>query len=285
MGLPIPARDGELRWFVRRSDGELDWGSTAEEVEARNPRKKAISLTFIRATLADNPILDAADPDYRAKLEALPPAERAQALDGNWNANDADGQYFAESWFQLRDAPPFRIVRTVRFWDLAATKPSKENPDPDWTKGLRVSEMRLADGEIGLWIDDLVELRDGPGEVLAVMKRTAAADGREVEVGTWQDPGQAGKAQIHGLAGALAGYALQWIRASKDKTAYAKVASPIAKAGRVFVKSGQWWTKPLLRSLVKFPYGVHDDDVDSLSGAVQVLTGSAPVRSVKVRGL
>lgn len=176
-------------------------------------------------------------------------------------------------------------MRTVRFWDLAATKPSKENLDPDWTKGLRVSEVRLADGELGLWIDDLVELRDGPGEVLAVMKRTAAADGREVEVGTWQDPGQAGKAQIHGLAGALAGYALQWIRASKDKTAYAKVASPIAKAGRVFVKSGQWWTKPLLRSLVKFPYGAHDDDVDALSGAVQVLTGSAPVRSVKVRGL
>ena len=77
IGLPIPERDGVLRWFVRRSDGVLDWGDTREEVEARNPRKNPISVTFIRATLDDNPILDAADPDYRAKLDALPPAERA----------------------------------------------------------------------------------------------------------------------------------------------------------------------------------------------------------------
>jgi predicted phage terminase large subunit-like protein len=149
----------------------------------------------------------------------------------------------------------------VRFWDLAATRPSKEYPDPDFTKGIRVSELRLADGEIGLWVDDVAELRDGPGEVLALMKRVAAADGREVEIATWQDPGQAGKAHVHGIAGVLAGYMLQWIRASRDKVAYAKVWSPLAKAGRIYVKAGQPWTKPLLRSLQKFPYGAHDDDV------------------------
>lgn len=284
-GFPIPERDGVLRWFVRKSDGTLDWGNTREEVLARNPRKTPISLTFIRATLADNPILDAADPDYRAKLEALPAAERAAALEGNWNARDAAGDYFKKEWFVPSERPPGRVRRKVRAWDLAATSPSKENPDPDFTRGTLWYECEGPDGQPIYWLGDLRWIRSGPGEVQALVKRTAIDDGKDVEVGLFQDPAQAGKAQAYSFVGVLTGYQTQFIRANENKITFAKVWSPLVKHQRVYYRPGMDDLPSFFSEAHLFPVGQHMDWIDSGSCAFQVFTGSTPVRSITIKGL
>lgn len=79
-----PAQSGELRWFTRVK-GELVWGHTREEMAARYPGKLFKSVTFIRASIFDNKILLATNPEYLANLEALPEVERARLLDGDWD--------------------------------------------------------------------------------------------------------------------------------------------------------------------------------------------------------
>ncbi len=70
------AQSGELRWFIR-VDGKLRW------VDGHTPHAK--SLTFIRASIYDNPILLEKNPEYVATLMALPEVERARLLDGDWS--------------------------------------------------------------------------------------------------------------------------------------------------------------------------------------------------------
>ncbi len=70
------ADSGELRWFVRVG-GDIRWCGP--------DHPDAKSLTFIRASIWDNPALLEKDPGYVATLKALPPVERARLLDGDWN--------------------------------------------------------------------------------------------------------------------------------------------------------------------------------------------------------
>lgn len=81
---PDPAASGELRWFIR-DKGELVWAHTRDELVRRFPRKRPKSVTFVRATIWDNRIGMALDPDYLGNLQALPPVEQARLLDGDWD--------------------------------------------------------------------------------------------------------------------------------------------------------------------------------------------------------
>jgi hypothetical protein len=84
---PDPARSGELRWFVRVK-GHLHWSRHPAELIAKFPEEKVRpkSVTFVAASIFDNKILLAKDPDYLANLHALPEVERARLLDGDWDA-------------------------------------------------------------------------------------------------------------------------------------------------------------------------------------------------------
>lgn len=84
-GHPDPARSGELRWFVRPK-GELVWAHTRAELVAKYPGLIPRSVTFIRATVFDNKILLARNPEYLGNLQAQSPYERARLLDGDWDA-------------------------------------------------------------------------------------------------------------------------------------------------------------------------------------------------------
>ncbi len=70
------AKSGEILWFIR-VDGKIQWCDRTEP--------DAKSLTFIRASIYDNPILLKINPEYIATLKALPPVERARLLEGDWN--------------------------------------------------------------------------------------------------------------------------------------------------------------------------------------------------------
>ncbi len=92
-GYPRRDRAGALRWFVRKGD-DLVWADTAEElIDPEHPKRLPRSLTFIPASLADNPALTSANPDYETTLYSLSAVEQAKLLRGNWNAR-TDGLAF-----------------------------------------------------------------------------------------------------------------------------------------------------------------------------------------------
>ena len=73
-----------------------------------------ISRIFIPSLLSDNKPLNDSDPNYRARLEALPEKEKKALLYGDWNI--FDGQYFGEFNRDIHVCDPFPIPKEWRRW-------------------------------------------------------------------------------------------------------------------------------------------------------------------------
>ena len=269
-GFAIPARAGVLRWFARIG-GRLVWADSAEALTAAHPSARPKSLTFIPASLADNRILEAADPDYRANLEALPPVERERLLAGNWKVRAAARALFRREWFAVVDAVPAG-GRVVRAYDLAATEAKSLGDDPDWTASVRVRRVPdPADARAGVFYVEVARrLRGTPAAVEAMILNTASQDGAQVAIRLPQDPGQAGKAQAATYLRKLAGYHVKAATVTGDKVSRAGPASAQAEAGNIRLLRGDW-NDDFLDELEAFPTGRHDDWVDALADAINEL--------------
>lgn len=262
-GYPIPARAGVVRWFVR-FDKEVHWADTREELLEQfkhMPPEDVIpkSFTFIPANLEDNPALTSKDPGYRANLLALDVVERERLLRGNWKIRPTAGLYFPRSAAMIVDAAPDRVIKLCRAWDKAATLPSKSNPDPDYTCGIKMG--RLADGRILIMGMELFRL--GPAGVRKRMRNTAEQDGKRVTVCLFKDPAAAGKIDLHDTTKLLDGFAFWVLPASKGKLVMAGPLSSQWEQGNVVLLRGPWNEK-YLQFMERFPEG-HDDPTDASS--------------------
>jgi predicted phage terminase large subunit-like protein len=238
---------------------------------------------FHPALIDDNPKLDRED--YVQSLMELDPVTRAQLLKGDWNIRP-DGRMFKRSWFKPIDrrSVPGNCV-WVRFWDTAATDPAPGH-DPDWTVGCRVGR----DPQGNYYIDDMRRWRLGPSQSDKYMREVAIQDTRRVQEAMEQDPGAAGKITIHHYrinafresnfravlaAGKSRGRTTTLTAGRKTPMPKILAAGPLAshaEAGLVyFVADGSWDHDAFLSELEIFPDGDHDDIVDSLSGAVNLL--------------
>lgn len=271
-GLPIPERSGVLRWFVRVGE-DLKWADNPSDLEQYtmiNEDGQTVpippkSLTFIPAKLTDNKALMAADPGYMASLLALPMVERERLLGGNWKIRPAAGLYFQRSWCRVVDAIPAGTV-FGRGWDLAATVPTAENPDPDATSGTKIG--RMPDGRY--IVVDSVNDRLSPAGVERLLKNTASQDGKACTISLPQDPGQAGKSQVANMKLALAGYNVRSSTETGDKITRFSPFSAQAEAGNVDVLRGEWNDR-WFTALEGFPTAKHDDDPDSTSRAFDIV--------------
>jgi phage terminase large subunit-like protein len=259
-GFPIRERSGLLRWFVRDPRGELHWFDTREAAVADFPKSKPLSLTFIPATLSDNP---KGDPTYRERLEALPLVERARLLGGNWNIRKTAGTVLRREWFQIVDSPPGQVLRSVRGWDKGATVGG------DWTRGAKWCALSH-----GYYLADMASVRGTPGEVFAKMRACAEQDGLTTRVAIWQDPGQAGIVDVDTTREQIKGYALDVHKAASSKVSYAEQWGVIAEKGSkgegppVYIQRAAW-NEAFLAEVDAFPGGKHDDQVDAVSCAHQ----------------
>lgn len=267
-GYAIPERSGVIRYFIRIND-KIVWGNSRKElVDQYGVLKTDVkSFTFINSSVYDNQILLKKDPGYLANLKALSKFEREKLLDGCWNAKEGEGKIFQRSWFKVMDAHP-RLIKTIRFWDRAATKPSPENPDPDWTVGLKMG----IDAEGMIWITDVQRFREGPAEVRKRMKNIAMQE-RNVTIGLSQDPGQAGKADLQDLVTRLNGFKIETLIEVKDKETRSLPLAAQAEVGNVFLVDGEW-VEEFIDEYSTFGSGGKDDQVDAGSGAHTLLTGS-----------
>lgn len=272
-GYPIQERSGVVRWFVRVSD-VIHWADTAEElVEAHGvAATDCKSLTFIAASVHDNQALLSRDPGYLANLKALSRVERERLLGGNWKIRPAAGMYFKRHEATMLEARPTDVVHWVRAWDLAATEPGEDNPDPDWTAGALFG--RRANDRIV--IADLVHERKRASSVRELVKRVAEQDGKTVKVAIPEDPGQAGKEQASSYALMLAGWPVSRRRATKDKISRAEPFAAQWQAGNIDVVRGPW-NERLFGELEAFPGTGHDDIVDSCSDAFAEVVASIEI--------
>ena len=237
-----------------------------------NPITRDPQTVFVPARLQDNPSLDA--DTYMESLEHLDSIERARILKGDWLVTDA-GKMFQRHWFRIvSDMPAAARVRMVRYWDMAATE-VRAGRDPDWTVGA------LVGFHDGVWyISDLRRARMTPLGVEQLVAQTAMMDGRRVTIWIEQEPGSSGKATVDFYRRkVLAGFEVRGNVASGSKAERARPLSSAAEAGNVCLVEGAW-NRDFLDEAELFPTpGVHDDIVDAVSGAVEVLA----VRRARLR--
>lgn len=189
-------------------------------------------------------------------------------------------------WCEFVDAPPSydpptpsepRVVRSVRAWDRAATRPHKANRDPDYTRGVLVQWTHNG----GIYVVDGIGMRDSPGAVTEAIKAAAASDPKGTTVGLWQDPGAAGIYESEDMERELAGFDLHTERAGEAKHVYWKpVASAMRPAsgqkhGQIKIVRGEW-TDDFCMELARCPNGLHDDWADALALAY-LIGGEKPV--------
>lgn len=226
---------------------------------------RANGRIFIPARLEDNPHLDREE--YEQSLEELDYVTRQRLKLGDWSINEAGG-LFKRDWFTIvENIPPLK--RQVRYWDLAGTEPNANNPDPDYTAGVKLGQG----GDGKYYVTDVRFLRSTPRNVETLIKQTAASDGTSTLIYIEQEPGSSGIALIENYrTRVLDGYSMRGNRPTGDKVTRAQPVSSRAEGRDIHLVQGEW-NHLFLDLLCAFPQtGVHDDPVDALSGAYAVLS-------------
>jgi len=97
-----PAQDGELRWFIRKNDADVEV-SSGEQVSIDGIEYKPQSRTFFHARVEDNPVL--LRTNYRDQLNTLPEPLRTQLLTGDMTVGrkDDDWQTIPTAWILLAE--------------------------------------------------------------------------------------------------------------------------------------------------------------------------------------
>lgn len=263
-GLPIPERDGVIRWFVRVQD-ELHWFDSAADSLFAYPNIPPKSLSFIAARLEDNRKLMEADPGYLANLLALPLVERERLHGGNWNARPEAGKVFNRSWFTIVGAAP-NDTRWVRYWDKAGTEAGG-----CYTVGVK---MGWSDSAKRWFVGHVAREQLSHLGRERMIKATAQMDGMMVDVYTEQEPGSGGKESAQNTVLNLAGFAVHIDRVSGDKYTRAKPFCSQCEALNVVLVEGEW-NQAYIDELHNFnpDKGGLKDQVDASSGAFNKLSG------------
>lgn len=279
-GYAIEERSGVIRYFIRL-EGEMIWEdsngvSSREALFAQygeaagyDSPDQIKSFTFIPSKLSDNKLLMKNDPSYKGSLLSMDKLQKALLLDGNWNAKAESGTYFQRAWVDEVDFPPARLT-SVRYWDRAATEVSNENPDPDWTVGLKMGICN----EGYYWVLGMERFRKKPLGVQQGIVRTANLDGKGVRICLEEDPGGAGKSDVENLLRLVSSFDSRRRKVSKDKVTRFLPFSAACENGMVKVVKGDWneafYTE--LENFIGDDTG-HDDIVDTCSGAYNELEG------------
>lgn len=227
---------------------------------------------FVPSRLEDNPSLDAEE--YEETLQQLDPVTRQQLRWGDWDVTPEGGMFRREDFRIVAGIPlPQRVrAQVVRYWDLAATEGAA-----DWTRGLKLA--RTPDGLY--YVLDVKGCREAPAGVEALLRRTAEEDGREVGIYVEREPGSAGKGYISYLSRhVLPEFEVHAVPATGSKEVRARGVAGQVALGHVALVEGAW-IADFLDEVCAFPAeGVHDDQVDALSGAFRLLSETAHMNAV-----
>jgi len=209
-----------------------------------------------RATTRDNPYLSAefVDSVYSRYTGTF----ARQELYGEFVSSE--GALFKREWFKVVERAPDGL-RWVRFWDLAASTKTAA----DYTASARCA----LDDDGTLYIADIVRGRWEWPDVRRIIIQTARTESG-VAIGIESSGFQLAAVQDLLRERTLAGIVIRGIPVDRDKVARALPWAARAESGKVALVSGQW-INAFLDEICDFPNGAHDDQVDAVSGAVQML--------------
>lgn len=176
------------------------------------------------------------------------------------------GALFKREWFLERlieEEPPG--IRWARYWDIAVTAKTTG----DYTVGAKLGMMR--DGIV--IIADIVRGRWEWPDAVKVIAATAKMDGAGVSQGIESVGVQKGMYQTLMRDPTLVGLALKPIKVQKDKLTRAMPLLARAEAKNIALVRGVW-NKAFIDEACAFPETKHDDQVDAVSGAMQMLMSS-----------
>lgn len=232
------------------------WVKQRFMVEANDQR------LFLPARLEDNPGIDAES--YIESLGELTAHRRKQLRDGDWDVKPV-GAMFDRDFFTIIDPDdlPSELV-WCRYWDTAATKPTEQQPNPDWSAGCLFAWDPESDDE---YICHIARFREDPGATTRKIGQVAMADGVEIPIYFEQEPGAAGKQMIAERRRQLPNHIVNGLPSMKNKVARAEPVASRAENGGVFVVAGPW-VSDFFDEAEDFPpdAGGHDDQIDAVSG-------------------
>lgn len=207
---------------------------------------------------ADNPYLS------RAMLSSMQRRYTREMYEQEANGEfvDLSGALFRRSWFTVIDSAPPGLS-WYRYWDLATSVKTSA----DYTGSVRVA---MDDNTGILYIADGIRIKSEWPDARKVLIQTMRAEHYDTVQGIEE--------ALHGLAAVqelqrlpeIAHVSLTGYRVREDKLQRASTWAPKAEQGLIRIVSGEW-VNQFIDECSVFPHGEHDDMVDAVSGAVQMI--------------
>ena len=195
------------------------------------------------------------------------------------NPTPPGGGMFKMDRVQLVDKlnSDINIVRTVRYWDKAAT----EGGTGARSAGVKLSLLKngkivIHDSKKGRWATEERERN---------IRSTSEADqiqagNKAYTVGIEQEPGSGGKESAQATIRRLAGFHVIADRPTGDKAFRADPFSVAINNGDVIAIKGEWWAD-FKQEFELFPLGTYKDQVDAGSAAYNMLVGKREARVIR----
>lgn len=286
-GLPNKEMDGVTTHMVVVG-GEFHWFKTIREIEERFGKevaKYSRKFAFYSANVYDNPFIRRNIPEYVYQLENLKGVERERLLLGNWFTRLQGVGYIERDWFKpINRSEVDLTLPFIRCWDLASTKPSQVNPNPDYTRGVKCSY----DKETGeFFIHDLASCRDRPAVVQSLIENTATMDGRDCYIGIPIDAGASGRTVADTKRARLTqmGHKVVLVPARKSKLERAEPFLIALQQGKVHLVNDVFKDEHF-KELENFDGGKnngwHDDIIDCLADCYNQLTTGHLIPTIRI---
>lgn len=186
-----------------------------------------------------------------------------------------EGMFFNKDQFrEIPTKPDARHMRIVTAWDFAIG----EKQVNDWTVGTTVAQ----DHNDVLYVLEVVRFKGDSfritEEILDVAKRWSGMYGSDYSVGV--EDGQLWKAFKPLIDKRMAERkeypSIEVMKPLSDKTARARPLQGRMQQGRVLFPADASWYPVMRQEMLRFPAGVHDDQVDSLAWAARMVMGRSP---------
>ena len=173
---------------------------------------------------------------------------------------DFDNGILKRDWFDVVDSTP-AITQSVRYWDLAAS--TKQTAD--YTVG-----CKLGTDDKDFFILDVKRVKTTPHHVKQHIFETAQIDGTQTVIGIEQNAFQIAIVEDLQRDANFSQFTIKGITTVKDKVSRCQPWAARLEAGIVKLRRGHW-TNEFINEACQFPNGKHDDQVDAMSGAWQML--------------
>lgn len=205
-------------------------------------------------------------PEWYATMYATLKGAKADAM-LDLKPRGEGGNRFEVDAVKIVDKAPDNLKGCIRYWDLASSDTERDTNDPSFTAGVLCGILKIKndDGVVvpQLWILDMIR---GQWEAPARDRKIEGAAIRDKvtvvleTVAGFKDTATRLKQKLHGVT--------RVARDAKavDKAIRAEDVEPVVEAGNVCLVRGGW-NKDFLDELRDFPDGVHDDQVDAVTGA------------------